>query len=66
MPLFEFRCADCGTEFEKLLRKAGLTSDIMCPVCQSRRVEEQLSAFASPTRSGSATSTGGKCGPAGG
>ena len=43
MPLFEYRCADCGSRFEFLVR--GETAPV-CPACRSEQVEKQLSVFA--------------------
>ena len=65
MPLFEFECLECGVEFEKLLRRAGANSEVVCPICGSRKVDEKMSTFASPGRAGSAGSSG-ACAPSGG
>jgi putative FmdB family regulatory protein len=43
MPLYEYKCADCGTRFEVLMRE-GVTP--VCPGCRGDRAEKQLSAFA--------------------
>lgn len=41
MPIFEYRCADCGHEFELLVLK---TSDpARCPACGRVNVEKLLS-----------------------
>ena len=48
MPIFEYVCADCGTRFEKLMRRAagGVATAVECPSCGRDRVEEQYSTFA--------------------
>ena len=43
MPLYLFTCRACGHEFETLVR-AG--SEPVCPSCQSRDLERQISTFA--------------------
>ncbi len=65
MPIFEFACLDCGVEFEKLVRRAGLIAEVVCPVCSSKKVEEKISAFASIAKSSSAGASG-SCAPSGG
>lgn len=65
MPLYEFECLECGTMFEKLVRKVGATSDVACPECGSSRVQQQISSFASLAK-GSATGPSGNCAPGGG
>lgn len=66
MPLFEYRCAECGAEFEKLVRKPGGNAEITCPVCGSRTVEEMLSTFASRTGNAGLGSRSAGCKPTGG
>jgi putative FmdB family regulatory protein len=66
MPLYEFRCAECGAEFEKLVRRAGAYDNVACPVCESRSVEEMLSTFASPAKAGSSKVSSSGCRPSGG
>lgn len=66
MPLFEFRCVQCGAEFEKLVRKTGEAAQITCPVCQGSKVEETFSTFASLTGNAAPGSRSGGCRPAGG
>lgn len=43
MPLFEYRCDDCATECELLIR--GSTVPV-CPSCGSTSLQKQLSMFA--------------------
>jgi putative FmdB family regulatory protein len=66
MPLFEFRCVKCDVEFEKLVRSSSAIDQVICPMCGSREVEQQLSGFASPARSGSSTAMSSGCKPSGG
>lgn len=49
MPLFDFRCSDCGYEFERIVKGA---SSIECPKCGAR-AEKQISAPARPQLKGS-------------
>jgi putative FmdB family regulatory protein len=42
MPIYEFGCADCGHEFEKI-QSFSDTSTPACPRCQSVRVQRRLS-----------------------
>ena len=37
MPIFEYLCDDCGTEFEKLVRNRAST-DVLCPSCGESHV----------------------------
>jgi putative FmdB family regulatory protein len=46
MPLYEYRCHQCGASFEKLRRMADADRDFECPECQSEEVERLLSTFA--------------------
>jgi putative FmdB family regulatory protein len=46
LPIFEYKCAGCGTKFEKLLRRAGDTDGLACPSCGETKVDQQLSTFA--------------------
>ena len=46
MPLYEYRCEECGHRFE-VLQRLGETSDgLVCPQCGRERPERQLSTFA--------------------
>lgn len=44
MPIFEYRCSNCETKFEKIvLRDSEI---IECPNCHSRQTEKLFSRFA--------------------
>jgi putative FmdB family regulatory protein len=54
MPLFEFKCRDCGATFEKIVPSA--TTQVACRKCESAQVEKLLSVFAVGTSSHSSPS----------
>lgn len=56
MPLFEYRCSQCGSSHEVLVR-AGETP--ACPECGSKQMEKQASHFA--PMSAPASSAGPAC-----
>jgi putative FmdB family regulatory protein len=64
MPLFEYRCRDCGRHFEAFVTGAR---PAVCPDCSGRDLEKQLSVFAVSTSSASASSMPavGPCGACG-
>lgn len=43
MPIYEYACAACGKEFEKLVRQSSPAPE--CPVCHSTDLCKKLSAF---------------------
>ena len=57
MPIFEYKCSNCQNEFELLLLSGNQKENEICPQCDSKQVERQLSAFAKP----SGNSTGATC-----
>lgn len=64
MPIYEYACEECGTKFEKLVRRAS--DEVTCPDCSSKRLAQQWSTFAARANGTAADSapTGGGC-PAG-
>jgi len=44
MPIFEYRCRDCGAKFERIVSVATATTT--CRNCDSPRLERLLSVFA--------------------
>lgn len=47
MPLYEYRCNDCGHHFEKMVPFSEANQRPQCPHCQSQETRKQLSTFAS-------------------
>jgi predicted nucleic acid-binding Zn ribbon protein len=58
MPIYEYKCDDCGTKFEKLVRgsyngaangtAAAEPPKLACPSCGQDHLTQQLSVFAAP------------------
>ena len=51
MPIFEYKCSDCGKQFETLVRSG---TQPVCPACGGSYLAKQLSVFA-PGVSGSSS-----------
>lgn len=49
MPLYEYRCRECGERFEVLQRLGQGGEELSCPRCGEARPERVLSTFASTT-----------------
>lgn len=45
MPMYEFMCAECESDFETLVPSADAVSSVECPKCSSRKVHKKLSLF---------------------
>ena len=43
MPIYEYLCDDCGTKFEKLVRR---DDHVLCPTCGESHLTTQFSTFA--------------------
>jgi putative FmdB family regulatory protein len=60
MPMFEYKCNNCGEKFELLV--FGQENIINCPRCSSEKVQKLMSAFASQ---GATATSGNSCGGSG-
>jgi len=45
MPIYEYRCQECGEKFEKLVRSGNDHPKLTCPNCGSQQAEKLLSLF---------------------
>lgn len=42
MPLYDFSCEDCGTKFERLVRREADVATVNCPSCESTQVHREI------------------------
>ncbi|MCS6827620.1 MAG: zinc ribbon domain-containing protein [Caldilinea sp.] len=67
MPLYEYVCSNCGALFEHWVRSASVKEEIVCPHCQSVRVDKKFSTFGVKGGDvGGALATGDNCSTGGG
>jgi len=45
MPIYEYTCLDCETQFEKLVRSMTQTVEVHCPECGGTHVRKGWSLF---------------------
>lgn len=43
MPIFEFRCVECGHVFEMLFKSSDKEVELVCPECSSGTLERVIS-----------------------
>lgn len=69
MPIYEYKCSKCGTEFEKLVFN---DQKVSCPECKSKHVKKKFSLFGmsggisgveNPTSSGCSSCSSSSCSP---
>jgi putative FmdB family regulatory protein len=63
MPVYEYRCAECGEKFDLFLRSAMQKAAPTCPQCGSSEVEKAISLFGVSGASGSSRAGAASCGP---
>ena len=66
MPIYEYLCQDCGTKFEKLVRRSADASETQCPSCGQKHLQQEFSTFAahangSPKSADAPSCPGGQC-----
>jgi len=66
MPIYEYRCGECGEEFEKFLRSMSAVQEICCPRCGSRRVKKAISLFGKGGSTAGAALSDSSCAPTSG
>jgi putative FmdB family regulatory protein len=51
MPFYEYKCKDCGCNFEQLVSISEASKKQVCPHCGKKNTEKQLSVFAAKSSS---------------
>lgn len=46
MPILEYHCSHCEKNFDLLIRSESERREVVCPDCNSRKIELQPSVFA--------------------
>ena len=59
MPIYEYKCDECGNRYEQIRRMADADQELQCPRCDSDHVKRLLSSFA--TTSGGSAMSGKPC-----
>jgi putative FmdB family regulatory protein len=65
MPLYEFHCEDCKSDFEKRRAMQEANAPLECPECESTQVTRKMSKFIALTKNDSGMTNfggGGGCG----
>jgi putative FmdB family regulatory protein len=68
MPIYEYKCRDCGEKYEKLVRSVDRQEHPPCPQCGSPKAERQISlcgCMAAAADRGAAPAAPGSCAPSG-
>lgn len=63
MPIYEYRCAECGEKFDKWQRSMSHTEDVRCPKCGSQWVNKAISLFGTSTSSSGGSLSDSSCAP---
>lgn len=65
MPIYEYRCQDCDSQFEKFLRSMFSKDAIVCPDCGGQHVAKALSLIGATSSGLGGASSAAACGPVG-
>jgi putative FmdB family regulatory protein len=63
MPVYEYRCSECGERFELFVRSAARQSLPICPRCGSTEVHKSISLFGVGGSAGNSKTGAASCGP---
>ncbi|HTP79228.1 MAG TPA: zinc ribbon domain-containing protein [Bacteroidota bacterium] len=54
MPIYDYRCGECGSTYDVLHKTREIETDVICPSCGSARAVKLMSVPAAVTRTQSA------------
>jgi putative FmdB family regulatory protein len=66
MPIYEYRCAECGEKFEKWQRSMSCLEEARCPKCGSKHVNKAVSLLGKSGPVGGPSLSDSSCAPTGG
>lgn len=58
MPIYEYKCQECGKKFELLQRLGATNEEVRCPECGAPKPVKQFSVFSSSGSSSSECESG--------
>ncbi|MDY6877183.1 MAG: zinc ribbon domain-containing protein [Chloroflexota bacterium] len=62
MPIYEYRCAECGERFELFVRSAAKQPEPTCPKCGSHKAQKAISLFGVGGAGGGSKISAASCG----
>jgi putative FmdB family regulatory protein len=66
MPIYEYVCQDCGSQFELIRRMKEADTPIDCQACHSQHVNRMISVFVAKSGERTVAGGGGGCAGCGG
>jgi putative FmdB family regulatory protein len=63
MPIYEYRCDECGEKFELLVRSVTRQTAPTCPKCGSSQVQKNISLFGIGSAGLGGQASAASCGP---
>ena len=64
MPIYEYRCDECGEKFELFVRSATQKAVPTCPKCGSQKARKNISLFGVGGTGGGSKISAASCAPA--
>jgi len=66
MPIYEYRCSECGERFDKWVRSMCCEEETRCPKCGSPRVKKSVSLLGKSGSTSGGAFTDSSCAPTSG